>query len=859
MSSATRPRFSLVSAVHDVEAYLPDLIASLEAQTRPLDDVEIIMVDDGSTDGSRALLEAWAARRPDLVRVLSQPNAGQGAARNAGMVVATGEWISFPDADDTLAPGYLAAVEAFVTEHPDADLVATKRLMWPQGEAPSNTHPLRFMFRGDPYVDLVADGQHFHGPAASAFFPLDRLREADLAFDERVRPIFEDGHFIVRYLLGRERPMVGFLDSAKYHYRVRETSTLRTARTDVGRYTAVLEHGYLDVVKRAVAQHGSVPRWLQSQLVFELSGYFTLTDSQAPAGTPTSGPVAETMHRLMAEILGHLHRDVAVPYCAAPVMRTPRILLQHAYRERPWQEEAVLLSPLDQRRQLVRASWFFTGEAPVETFWADGEQIEPLHAKTRAYDFCGRTLLRQRIVWLPADRAIEVWRDGAPSDLVFRRPPLPLHRGLPGWMRWQLNPRSSRVMDQVQEVVAPTPTSREGRKAQQRMHEDKVRERYRDAWVLMDRIHAAGDSAEVLFRHLRREHPDVNAWFVLEKGTPEWRRFSAEGDTDRLVAHGSLQWRLLMANALHLISSHADESVVHPPAITEFTHPQWLNHFLQHGVIKDDISAWLNAKDLATFVTSSAQELASIAGDDTPYVFTTREVVNTGMPRFDRLLRIAEQSPRDLLLVAPTWRNGLIPKAAMDNQRREADLAVLGSEFWQQWRSFLCDDALAEACVSAGVRVGFLPHPNLQSLLPHLDLPGHVEPLTYEGHDVQEYFARSRAIVTDFSSIAFNAAYLERPVVYFQFDEDVVLEGGHVGRRGYFDYRRDGFGPVETSAAAAVKATGEALRHGLTPEYRARVATTFPVRDGGCSERVVQHIRSTTRHYGAPVPTPVMP
>ena len=211
------------------------------------------------------------------------------------------------------------------------------------------------------------------------------------------------------------------------------------------------------------------------------------------------------------------------------------------------------------------------------------------------------------------------------------------------------------------------------------------------------------------------------------------------------------------------------------------------------------------------------------------------------------------------MLGAPTWRNGLIPKAAMDNQRREADLAVLRSEFVQQWLAYVRDPSLEAACREHGVRIGFLPHPNLQSLLPHLDLPAHVEPLSYEGHDVQEYFARARVLVTDFSSIAFNAAYLERPVVYFQFDEHVVLEGGHVGRRGYFDYRRDGFGPVETAPDAAVKGTAVSLEHGLTSEYRARGDATFPIRDGGCSERVVQQVLSTTRRYGAPVPTPVMP
>ena len=105
--SGQQPRFTFVSAVYNVGRYLPDFIASLEAQTHGLDDVEIVMVDDGSTDDSAQVLTDWAARRPDTVRVIRQANAGQGAARNAGILAARGEWISFPDPDDALSPDYL--------------------------------------------------------------------------------------------------------------------------------------------------------------------------------------------------------------------------------------------------------------------------------------------------------------------------------------------------------------------------------------------------------------------------------------------------------------------------------------------------------------------------------------------------------------------------------------------------------------------------------------------------------------------------------------------------------------------------------------------------------------------------------
>ncbi len=633
-------------------------------------------------------------------------------------------------------------------------------------------------------------------------FACARIREHELRFDPRIRPNFEDGHFNCCYLLEHARPQVGFLGTARYHYRLRAdgTSTLQTSAPHPGRYTAVPEFGYLDLVHRAIERYGEVPGWLASCLLYDMHWYFTAPDPEAPAGRPEAGDLVEHFHALAAEILGRLDVSAALPFVPPTVPPLPRLVMEHGYRDEPWLEGFVQLDSLDVPQELVRASYFFTGDLPEETWRADGSEVIPRHAKVRDFRYYGRVLLHERIVWLPADRSLQADLGGAPVDIVYERPHGPVKVAQPGQIRWWLNPESARNRSRVPaHLRVRSPKTKRGRLAQILMNRPSVREKYADAWVLMDRLHDAADSAEILFRYLRDHHPEINAWFVLEKGGKEWDRFLAAGHGDRLVAHDSLQWRLLMAHATHLLSSHAEAPIVAPQPILEFTNPGWRFHFLQHGVIKDDLSAWLNRKKLDTFVVSTHQEMASIAGDHTSYVFTTREVALTGLPRFDRLHAVGLRFPperRDLLLVAPTWRNGLMPPMIAGSQRRELDLSLLETDFIRNWLAFLRDDKLAAACDDQGVKLAFLPHPNLQPLLSSMDLPRHVLPLSYEGEDPQELFARARVLVTDFSSVAFNAAYLERPVVYYQFDAESVLEGEHVGRRGYFDYTRHGFGPV---------------------------------------------------------------
>lgn len=93
------PLISVIVPVYNVEKYLDQCITSIVDQTYK--NLEIILVDDGSPDGSGAMCDAWA-QKDNRIRVIHQPNAGSGAARNAALDVASGDLIAFVDSDDYL-------------------------------------------------------------------------------------------------------------------------------------------------------------------------------------------------------------------------------------------------------------------------------------------------------------------------------------------------------------------------------------------------------------------------------------------------------------------------------------------------------------------------------------------------------------------------------------------------------------------------------------------------------------------------------------------------------------------------------------------------------------------------------------
>lgn len=245
------PRFSVIIPAYNVETLVARALDSIRAQT--CTDYEVIVVDDGSSDATGEVLAAYAARHAGWpLRIATQANGGIGAARNAALRCAAGEFVAFLDADDSWESGKLAEVDALLRRQANVDLVYhDEREVWPSGEE-RRLH--RFALREPAFEHLLFAVQGPNPLSPSAVTVRREVLEATGGFAVRAtRPEFHSCEDIDLWLrLARDGARFAHLPRVLGEYYRSPTSI--TMRFDYHADNAwnVFAHHYPTAVQRAI-------------------------------------------------------------------------------------------------------------------------------------------------------------------------------------------------------------------------------------------------------------------------------------------------------------------------------------------------------------------------------------------------------------------------------------------------------------------------------------------------------------------------------------------------------------------------------------------------------------------------------
>lgn len=348
-------------------------------------------------------------------------------------------------------------------------------------------------------------------------------------------------------------------------------------------------------------------------------------------------------------------------------------------------------------------------------------------------------------------------------------------------------------------------------------------------WLLCECGAEARDNGYCLFHYLRQFQPQVDAVYAI---TREGRDFPKVGNLGETVEYGSFKhWLYYLAADVNISSQKGGKPNA---AVCYFLEVSGIlkntRVFLQHGVIKDDLP-FLHYKytRMRLFACAAQPEYEFVR--DT-FGYPDGYVRYLGLCRFDDLHRA--QADQDLILIAPTWRQYL----------REGKHSFGDSDYFHAWSGLLKNAKFGSLLAKYHKKVIFCPHRDMQSFAGMFTSPfPEVTVLKWENADVSELIHRAGVLVTDYSSIFMDFAYMKRPVLYYQFDyED--YRSGH-WPPGYFDYRRDGFGPVCENPDELLQALKLVFAGGgrMASEYLERQKRFFRICDDKNCERTYEAIK----------------
>ncbi len=310
-------------------------------------------------------------------------------------------------------------------------------------------------------------------------------------------------------------------------------------------------------------------------------------------------------------------------------------------------------------------------------------------------------------------------------------------------------------------------------------------------WIFMDRNDTAKDNGEALYRYVMKNNVHDKIAFILSRDSIDYLRLKNEGFN--VIDFGSVDHWKLLAGAEYFFTSHCDDYLRNPWYYTgprdkqkkvekeKSIVPRYKMVFLQHGVMRSNNSSWLGNMSFDKFIASAYPERDALLS--IPNYHLTEEIITlTGLPRWDNLRK--GESER-IVSIFPTWR-----KDIYYGDERSLEKRFKESEFAANWEALLARISKSE--LSSDYKFRVILHHDNDILLPYIKelVPDNIELLPYAKIESwTDIINESSMLITDYSSLSFDYLYLEKPVIFFDFEKNAIynnVAGVDYGCLGYY-------------------------------------------------------------------------
>lgn len=317
----------------------------------------------------------------------------------------------------------------------------------------------------------------------------------------------------------------------------------------------------------------------------------------------------------------------------------------------------------------------------------------------------------------------------------------------------------------------------------------KLRKNNRDVWLISERRDEAEDNGYHLYKYIRENHPEQKAYYIIDKNSKAYERIEKY---ETVIQHNSLKHYIYYFLSDKHISAFQFFGVPETPFLWRLEEARKVKKkkvFLQHGITKEMLP-FLTYKrtNYKIFICGAKPEYEYIRDN---YGYPNENVKYLGFCRFDNLHNYSENNQ---ILIMPTWRQWL----GMTNEDTDVEKdeeCFKNSDYFKTYKSLINNEKLESVLKENNTELIFYPHPEMQRFIKFFNCYSeNIKIAKREENNLQELLKKSKILITDYSSIAFDFAYMKKPLIYYQFDKDSYYKNHF--KKGYFDCERDGFGPV---------------------------------------------------------------
>lgn len=865
---------SVIVPAYNSESNIATTIESLQGQTMGVDKLEIILVNDGSSDGTSRICHEHASKASNIV-VIDKENGGVSSARNAGIAVAKGKFIAFLDSDDTLLPETLEAVSDFFDRHYDEiDVVSYPMRLYDDKKEWSHIRE-----------ELLTETGVYDLAKLQNAFALITNMNAVVKNDDRLPrfredlAVHEDEQFFMSVLLDKQK--VGFCKKGAYRYQQLPGSVANTKmhpfyqfEDNIGFWEDLfaaypdkaplyLQASFLNEmnwkIKRDVVfpYHYDAPRFKQA--IKRLSTLMTRVDNDVIFTSPRAEEYLQhyffslkmnTNPRFTLDRSGFiLSDDEELLLCrnhveleliwtkvendlfkmkgvlksvAFDYIDKPQLFMSTNETEPPQEISLARSSRSRSQAHVVTSTyWGFDAEASIDAcskisfkLIMDGTEI-PLHlsfsARAQFNTVNGIYSFASGSRLVSVDQSVQGF--SIKHAVSFLAKQASFARNTAGVLR--SNPKAA--------LIRATLKTRKKRSA--------------PLWLYYDRPGIGGDNSYIQFLHDFEQQDGIERFYVTkDSGRALEGMFESEHES-HVIRFSSVEHRFLHLQADRIIASYSELPTWCPYSgktmrgLADMLHYDMV--YLQHGVLHAHLP-WKYSADRLLMeyeVVSTDFERNNLIER---HGFQPSQLIESGMPRYDRI-STTEPSGRNILF-APSWRKNLVAEGSNVSFSSKASL-LFNSTFWQETSSFLTDESLTETLRAFDYRLDVKLHPNFKGYASEFKRFQNDRIRIVEDVNESDY----RIFITDYSSWVFDFVYLKRAIAYFLPDEQEFKSGLH----GYHKLDlplEDGFGPLaHTSSEMVDNIRFLVERDGATePLYAQRMEGFFLHYDDNQCERLYQ-------------------